>query len=322
MNNGGKVYKKIKEFYNKIIDLLRGYRVPALIDALKDEDEGVRERAAEVLVKIGETAVPALIDALKDEDLFVRMEAAEVLGKIGVNDEQFETIIKMLKNGKRWEERHGAAMALGCLKDIRAVPALIDALKDEDEVMRMEAAEALEKIGVNDEQFETIIKMLKNGKRREERHGAAAALGFLKDIRAVPVLIDALKDENGDVRRGAAWALEEIVENFVNKKLEEKDYKAALSMIGNTTDLILKMYRAEFRKKGKNWDLVKKRRELIEKLNSLTIQVKEKVELSNPLNENEPMEWKLPKVDKSKIIPSQSFLAACLSHRKKPSPRF
>ncbi|GEM_PF-4340345 len=112
---------------------------------------------------------------------------------------------------------------------------------------------------------------------------------------AVPALIDALKDEDGDARLRAAKVLGKIVENFVNKKLEEKDYKAALSMIGNTTNMILKMYKAEFSKKGKNWYLVKERRKLIEKLNSLTIQIKEKVELSNPLNEKEPIKWKLPK---------------------------
>ncbi len=272
MNNGG------KKFYNKIMDLLRRGKV-------------------EEIVLIGKPAVPALIDALKDEDGDVRMEAIRALEKIGFDKVPEE---------KRIEVRVLVFLILDDKTDEivsignDAVPALIDALKNKTEFVGARAAEALEKIGVNDEQFETIIKMLKNGKRREERHGAAAALGFLKDIRAVPVLIDALKDENGDVRRGAAWALEEIVENFVNKKLEEKDYKAALSMIGNTTDLILKMYRAEFRKKGKDWYLVKEKEGLIEKLNSLTALIKEKVEQekvepSNPLNEKEPIKWKLPK---------------------------
>jgi len=254
--------------------------------------------AAEALGKIAEAnpgsteilkAVPPLIKALKDENWNVRREAAEALGEIGVNKEQLETIIEMLKNGKRWEERHGAAMALGCLEDIRAVPALIAALKDKNEDVGREAAGALGKIG-------------------------EANPGSTEILKAVPALINALKDENKNMRERAAEALGEIVENFVNKKLEEKDYKAALSMIENTTNMILKMYRAEFRKKGKDWYLVKERRELIDKFNSLTIRIKEKVELSNPLNEKEPMEWKEvkrklgadPKANKNLLVGRQT----------------
>ena len=52
--------------------------VPALIEALGDEDAGVRRHAASLLGKIGpgaEAAVPALIAALKDEDGEVRLGA-------------------------------------------------------------------------------------------------------------------------------------------------------------------------------------------------------------------------------------------------------
>ncbi|MEM4359476.1 MAG: HEAT repeat domain-containing protein [Candidatus Bilamarchaeaceae archaeon] len=95
--------------------VLRGIdrlRVKWYVHQLKDEDRNVRREAAEALVKIGKPAVPALIDALKDENRSVRERAAEALGKIGVNEEQFNEIIWMLKKGKTWEEREGAAEAL------------------------------------------------------------------------------------------------------------------------------------------------------------------------------------------------------------------
>ena len=83
--------------------------VPALIQALQDQDPEVHVRAASALVQIGtpktlkalKTAVPDLIQALQDRDKGVRADAASVLGMIG----------------------EGA-------KD--AVPALIQALRDED----------------------------------------------------------------------------------------------------------------------------------------------------------------------------------------------
>jgi len=308
MNNEG------KEFYNKIMDLLRNGEVeeivligkpavPALIDALKDKDWSMRMEAAETHFSRGRIMTLTIVADVQEK-------AAEALGKIAkANPGSTEiskivsALIDALKNEELMSVQWVAAEALGEIAEAnpgsteisKIVPALIDALKDKSWKVREGAAGALGKIGVNDEQFETIIKMLKNEKSLEERDGAARALGCLKDIRAIPALIDALKDEDWSVRWKAAEALGKIVENFVNKKLEEKDYKAALSMIENTTNLILKMYKAEFRKKGKDWNLVKERRKLIEKFNSLTILVKEKVELSNPLNEKEPMEWKLLK---------------------------
>lgn len=57
--------------------------VPALTEALKDEDLGVRLAFTEALGRCGPAAVPALIEALKDKDSTVRWIAAVSLGNIG-----------------------------------------------------------------------------------------------------------------------------------------------------------------------------------------------------------------------------------------------
>jgi FOG: HEAT repeat len=88
--------------------------VPALIQALGDDDWGVRRASAEALVKIGTPAVPALIQALGDSDSAVRRAAAEALGELG---------------------------------DPQAVPALIQALVDDWDDVRWAAAVALGKLG-------------------------------------------------------------------------------------------------------------------------------------------------------------------------------
>ena len=89
--------------------------VPALIDALKDTDAGVREQVAWALGAIGDRrAVDGLVAALGDSVAAVRKQAA-------------------------W--------ALGALGDHRAVPGLTKALKDQDAGVRKQAAWALGAIG-------------------------------------------------------------------------------------------------------------------------------------------------------------------------------
>src|SRR5262249_12057714 len=57
--------------------------VPALIEALKDEEKDVRQYAASALVRVGTDAVEPLIDLLKGKDKEQRANAAYVLGQMG-----------------------------------------------------------------------------------------------------------------------------------------------------------------------------------------------------------------------------------------------
>jgi len=347
--------------------------ITALINALKDDYSRVRESAAEAIGKIGEAnpnskevleAIPALITALKDNNKDVRKRAAEVIGKIGVNDEQFETIVRMLKEGETWEERHGAAIALGELKNLKAIPALITALKDNNKDVRKRAAEAIEKIAeINPnskevlEAIPALITALKDegsnvrwtaaeaiGKIAEAnpnskevleaipalitalkdedsdvRLSAAEAIGKIAEanpgkevLEAVPALITALKDENSVVRLSAAEAIGKISEKLVEEHIklaeqaiEKGEFEEALKAIRTATFTIAKFYEDVFlmekkinKTMGKDRDLLEKRREILEKLQSLTNRIYEIMEKEgprNPLNENEPMEWKLPK---------------------------
>lgn len=68
-------------------DPVAGDAVPALCEALKDSDRGVRHWAAMALGEIGNDAsqaVPDLIDALRDPESMVRQWAASALGRIGL----------------------------------------------------------------------------------------------------------------------------------------------------------------------------------------------------------------------------------------------
>ena len=63
--------------------------VPALTEALRDDNPYVRRDAATTLAKFGDgakTAVPALKEALKDKDQNVRLSAAATLRKVAPSD--------------------------------------------------------------------------------------------------------------------------------------------------------------------------------------------------------------------------------------------
>ena len=57
--------------------------MPALTEALRDEDSNVRRQTAQALGEIKDpAAVPPLIEALRDKDSDVRAAATRALGRI------------------------------------------------------------------------------------------------------------------------------------------------------------------------------------------------------------------------------------------------
>ena len=118
--------------------------VPALIEALKDEDKTARQNAAEALGNMGpdaKDAVPTLIETLKDKYGAVRRAAADALGSIGPDaEEAVPALIEALKN-KDGTVHRAAASALGSIGP-DAVPELIEALKNDDGTLRENAANA------------------------------------------------------------------------------------------------------------------------------------------------------------------------------------
>ncbi len=116
-----------------------------LIGALQHHDDDVRWKAAIALGEIGDPrAVGPLIALLCDEDRFVKGRSAHALGLIG--EVAVDPLIHALQEGDgnlRW----GAAIALGKIRDTRAVKPLIRALADKYENVRAESATSLAGIG-------------------------------------------------------------------------------------------------------------------------------------------------------------------------------
>ncbi|UCC67969.1 MAG: HEAT repeat domain-containing protein [Armatimonadota bacterium] len=208
---------------------------------------GRRAAAAEDLAKMGDRAVPAipfLIETLSDHSGLISRpsnyittlsdEAAIALAEIGY--EALGPLLDALRNDD-WRTRAGAAMALGRMRDPRAVDPLIVALEDESESVREEAARSLRlafsmyrnlelwpwpprmpivpySTAYDDPYAVKAAREAFAAALRDEsflvRECAAEALGEIGDRTVVEPLTDALYDESPLVRCAAAEALGSI----------------------------------------------------------------------------------------------------------------
>jgi vesicle coat complex subunit len=174
---------------------------------------GKGDRAAfNFLVSCNSQAVPALIKLLKHKDENIRIVAIAILGQIGEGATEAIPLLEEVLKDRREENEDSRIMvvdALGKIMGQAAVPALIAALKDQDSLVRTEAASALGQIG--QPAVPALIAALKD-QDSEVRSQAALALGQIgKEAKdAVPALIVALKNESWLVRYRAASALGEI----------------------------------------------------------------------------------------------------------------
>ena len=211
IENLGSTNENVRNAAFTIVEECGAAAVPALIEALKDDDADVRSSAADVLGNIGaeaKAAVPALIEALKDDDADVRSSTAYALGNIGAEAKAaVPALVEALEDDDA-DVRSGAAYALGNIgaEAKAAVPALVEALKDDDADVRSSTAYALGKIGY-----------------------ALDKIGA--DTKAVAsALIEALKDDDADVRSSAADVLAALSLSLLatNQHLSDSDLEQTI----------------------------------------------------------------------------------------------
>ena len=186
--------------------------IEGLIKALKFEASGqeaydIRDQAAGALIRLGEPSVKFLIEALKNRNRYAREQAALALGKIR-DARAVEPLLQVLvdENGSG---RGEAALALGEIGDTRVVEPLIQALKNEDTGVRKDAVIALGKIR-DARAVEPLLQVLMDDIDESIRDQAAWALGEIGDVRVVESLIQALEDKARSVHLLVAEALSKI----------------------------------------------------------------------------------------------------------------
>lgn len=156
---------------------------------------------------------------------FALATVGEASGK-SASDPQISTYIKQLKTDKDWRQRSQAASALGGMSQEAdtVVPALIEALQDRDEVVRLRATFALAKFG--SQAAPELIEALK-AENEAARTSAAFALRYM-GFPVAPMLADALKSGDVRVRSLALSTLKQMATDLQRRPLSQSPSIAEL----------------------------------------------------------------------------------------------
>lgn len=117
--------------------------VKALVETLRDNDARICQQAAAMLTKIGRPAILPLIEMLGDANEEICVQAAKTISMIG--ESAVGPLINAL-NDENEQVRILAAVALGWIKDKRAVEPLQIILEDRNAEVKEAAIEALTRL--------------------------------------------------------------------------------------------------------------------------------------------------------------------------------
>ncbi len=190
-----------------LVELVNTHRInmlQPLTQAMNDPDPGVRRGAVVALGKIGVHALKTLKDSLKDQDIMVRQLIIQACARKEVMGTSGAIVLNEALKDSDKTNRFLAVLALGPFKDPASPQALVRALKDSEFMIREAAASTLCELGR--EAVPYLIDVLGNpGFGHRDR--VALVLGQIRDLRALPALVVALNDPDLSVRLCAARSL-------------------------------------------------------------------------------------------------------------------
>lgn len=197
----------IREDAARLLGQLKDPRAVApLVSLLRDQDRSVREVAVDALRAIGLPAVEALGACLTESDLAVQEAASAIL--VTIADARVLPTLLLALRSNNWIVRMHAAQALGRVKNADTVEALIPLLQDKVKAVRDEAATTLAAIG--DAAIPCLVRALKHDDWLVRLH-AVESLGKARSPLAVEPLLSVLfNDRDSAVREDAVRALGDI----------------------------------------------------------------------------------------------------------------
>ena len=236
--------------------------VPYLLEIIRDinnEDEDVRTVALRALGRIkDERAIPFLIEALGFPETWLPPRIGEILVNIG--EPTIDYLKKELKNFQSESRRGWSAEILGWLDAKNAETSLIEALFDVSPEVRAKAAGALGKIK-SDRSIVKLTELLVAEPVPFVRTRVSQALGAIGNPSVIHYLVNILKDPEWWVRVRAVEALEQLGKESTPSlliALEDEDMEVrrrsalALERIGYVAQILQEygeeQYKPELRK--------------------------------------------------------------------------
>jgi HEAT repeat protein len=185
-------------------EMLNDQSVEALRELLQDPEESLRVRALKSLTG-HPAALPWILEAAHDNETEVRWTALQSLGQYR-GAEVVATLIDALHH-PTLSVRQVAAEGLVEMADTTATPALLEALRDEDDMLvRSRAERALAKV-IDSSLVPTLFRMLEDIAAKKR---VANLLVLLKSDAVINRMIELLKNQDGDVRSTVATALGQL----------------------------------------------------------------------------------------------------------------
>jgi HEAT repeat protein len=181
--------------------------VNTLTDLLKDlssGDDTRAERAASVLIQMGEEAIPFLLELTKSADVDTRWWALRVLAQLPQS--RTEWLLPFL-NDPAPEIRQCAALGMCAKPDESATQPLVRALSDGDTLVSNLAVKALVKIG--SAAVPSLIEAVKSG-QQSVRILALRALVEIRDHRAIPIMMQVMQEDSALLQHWAKEGLERL----------------------------------------------------------------------------------------------------------------
>lgn len=212
--------------------------VQALMQGLGDPDPNVRSNCVNALGKLHDpTSVSALLGCLSEANEWIFLSVVDTLSRIGDHRASAPLVAFYLKEPNE-RKRASIVTALGFLRDLTTVPTLSRALRDPDDRVKANAIEAIGRLRLPKEKalglIQPFVRHADNrvrgnslvlvaelgglemtpvfqSMREDPDKWVRATLGYVLSVvdhpKAMSLIIDLLKDGDGDVRKNAARAL-------------------------------------------------------------------------------------------------------------------
>lgn len=212
--------------------------IDSFIDQLNNKDLSLDDRCSAILSLVkfyDDQCFDPLTAVLNNIEELTELRSAAALGLAKLGRKSLPELKKYIKD-QNTSFRNYVVQAIGMIGE-EALPVLVKALKDQNNEVFYTAADAIAAIG--DPAVPHLTNLLENGKE-DAKCVAAWKLGELKDTRAVPALINAIKDNenNEDILSLCIWALGEVS----RKKKNDKSILSALYRASRTDKPELKRH--------------------------------------------------------------------------------
>ncbi|HXE97985.1 MAG TPA: HEAT repeat domain-containing protein [Dongiaceae bacterium] len=181
--------------------------VEQLLNLLRNEDNaGLRNSAAEAVIRIGSAAASPLMNIVQDQDADVRKFVIDVMGAIG--DPVFVPALLHALNDQEVNVASAAAEQLGALGDTGVAERLMQAILARDEVLfRFSALGALNLLAKPVPIPGALIKLVEQD---IFKHAVFELLGTISDERSIKLLLDGFSCRHKNSRAAAVKALYKI----------------------------------------------------------------------------------------------------------------